>query len=341
MFEKAAMLPLDFSASRREISTLYMSDDWSLLHQLLLNPTEFFLNRRPQWIQDPPGSPQTEWTLMHPATALIRWIGSSSEVLLSAGAELPKSFYQRLSPTPLAEGNLGGLEATEIIRQATDVGEALDETFPNGMFIASFAIETHTLLVLYHPPKAGERRFKGSYTNCTLTLVPSPLGQSDVDLSTSTLHFDIGQDARERADFVMDYLEDWAKVLEEAATGGPDPFTIGIANFVPPPGPIVIEPGKVGPVPLFVPPNPKAPYPTVVVEGLSRTEEDARYDSLQLAETSEEDGDDCGDPPRPIPSPCYVCVEVNGVYVPPPAGSEPIFNPGPTIVKCYNEPALP
>lgn len=336
MSEQAAMLPLDFSGSRRELSTLYMSDDWSLLQLLLQDPSTYLRDRGFQWVQDPPGSTQAPWILMHPATAVMQWIGSSTNVLISAGAALPKSFYQKLSSEPLAEGSLSGAEATGILREAgenseVDVRSALNDTFPNGVFIASFALETHSLQILYHPPSPGVRRFKGQYTNCTLTLVPSPLPQSDVDLSTANLHFDIGHDAKERAEFVMDYIEDWAKVLYEAATGGPDPFTIGTANFVPPPGPIVIVPGEPGIVPEMIPPNPKAPYPTVIVEGLSRNEADAIYQAQQLA-----DEFGCGDPQ---PAACFVCIEVNGVYSPPTEGTQPIFNPGATVVKCYNEAA--
>jgi hypothetical protein len=332
--DQAAMLPLDYTPTRRELSTVFMSPHWASLQELLTDPCRYLQAQGKTWPQvDNQQESDYPWKLLAPATALIRWVGESPETLVAARASLPLTFF-----TALGGGDGGsdgnGLTSDGILTLIRNVGanpqvvrDALDEVFPDGFYMADFALDTHTIEIFYHPAPVRKdddgapiRWYQGEFTNSVLIKVPSD--GPGTNLPSATLHFDVGRDPAERAQFIMDYLEDWVGVVTEALHYPGREFLIGKADLVDRGQTIDIEPAKEGPIPEAEPSSPNRPFALIVVEGLS----------LPAGETAVGDGNDS----------CLVCVEVNGVYVPPeetvPSGR---FVLGQTTVKCYLDPLGP
>jgi hypothetical protein len=303
------------------MSVLYVTEDWEELEDLLYAPSSFFDINSRDWTQSgvlPNGKELKEpfdWTLLRPSSVVLQWIGDSGSTLHTFAPIIAEKIMPELSD----EGG-GALTEEEkaaridefyrLLSEPKSLAQRVMEDYPNGLIIAQFAIDTSTLLLMYSPPaKAPEPKFRGTYTNATLCKILPNL-ESSIGM-TSTVHFDIGRGPLVRAQFICDYLTNWIGTLQEATKIVlPDKhLSLHEARLVPRGGDIVVLPiaRAISDLEYKLPPyGPE--YPTVYAEGMS----------------------------GPGPDPNLVCIEVSGVWTPPPgAGGSGTFMPGSTIVKCY------
>lgn len=337
----ASLVPLDFDGKRRELSCIYLSDEWSDLLEILADPCAFFAAKQVSWPQDlsqvaDPKPLNFEWTLLRGCTVILEWIGSSIvslQRLNAIAASFPEehefakcqvsidAFYDQ---TPVAYGNSedGGPSKTPL-------EASIEAAWPNGVILAEFALETRTLIIRYHAIQttAGLKRFKGELTNSSLIKVNNTATAGATVMVAASAHFDIGNDRLERARYVVDYLESPAKVLAAVFAFPGKEFKISDTTLVNLGQTITITPATKSNPPKVDDPQPK--FPRVVIENVSpemilRPQMGSKMKML--------DGGGSGGMQN-----CLVCVEVNGVYTNP-SGTSPdgVFLPDSTLVKCYD-----
>jgi|GEM_PF-4077988 len=311
---RASLVPLDFGDGRQELSLVFISYEWHDLVSIIRDPVKFFAASGSSWNQITPGGEDPyEWDLLSDCTLVLEWIGGSSSSIYRSLAMAPGA-GEDSTPTP------ADLKDPETLKKV------LDKHYPTGVIHAEFALNTRILYIKYHPcPTDGlrPRRFSGKYTSSTLVKhVPAdPAGYVG-----ASVHFDIGQNLVQRARFVVDYLEDWIGVVNEAISAQGTTFRTGEANHVEKGGTIEIK-APVEATPPTLQADPDNGYPTVIVESrAAKATAPAALTSAAKPVLTADYGDD----------PCQVCIEINGVLVNPTT-----MNSGTTVVKCYIPPGPP
>jgi hypothetical protein len=249
---KAAMLPLEYGGIRDEMTVTYVSHDWEELASLLYDPAEFFRLAEPCWPQEPPEpcvKKTYPWRLLTPTTIVLEYAAKSVTraarlLVLTAGKRVSEDKDEgsgsslQEEPIPIrvirpAEDH--GLKEDKAFLQLEHLTRWLYEEFPEGGFVAEFAILTGTLFVNYIPnPNTSQsnktrQRFRGTFTNSSMVTMGITYTRDRIDYTIGSMHVDIGSSALHRTQFVHDLLEDSGKALSWAANAHEGGFRLGKA----------------------------------------------------------------------------------------------------------------
>jgi hypothetical protein len=344
----ASIVPLDYG-DRQEFSVIFATLDWEDLGPLLTNPIDYLAAISSSWRQQlPGGSPRIEWDLLSPVTVVMEWFGNSINSVMKLSDFAVKMFvlrqkdsgttFKAASEALSSKLSIDVIETLKpLVARPNDLRYALDDFFPDGALYVEFAVNTHTITVHYHPPKADPamKRFGGDFTNATLVTLPSA---EDAPIMGAALHFDIGRDHRERAYFVCDYLQDFNATLSRAIdtadqlaqSGHQTSFGVTAKKFRKASAKLCCKGQQIA---VEEPersdhPNIAAledlPLPTLILETTPSKAVVAAVSAASKPFAADVTED----------TTCQICIEINGVYQPDPN----VFYPGTTIVKCYVAP---
>jgi hypothetical protein len=257
--DKATIVTLDYGVDREEYSVIYIGETWGDLWRMLVDPSTWFRAQESGWTQIPSPPAAKPFALNRPAVVILEYMDASDEVFARCAG-------------------LAGIGAKVEDTHETRTG-AIKARFPNGGFIAEFAVDTSVLTVRYSDPpsSATTQHFRGEI------LPPSIARINGTDVGN--IHFDIGIGILERADSVMDYIEDRSRAC--AAIANHPSLEAGEAFLVPRPGPIKRDPLTRPPQRPTFAPDPLVRFPRVTIEGASSA----------------------------TPEKCWVCVDVSTRFV--------------------------
>lgn len=269
----AAILPLNYTPPRVEHSVHYFHKDWDDLIDLLEFPVEHIRCMKRRW------KTELDWKLLGPISAHLEcgyrnwstvinlcnyFLKDSSTTSQFQSSMAPEVFVETADGVRLAD------PSTMQMKNLMALFEKLIAHLSSGGYIVEFALLTHTLTIQYFPPlsKVESWRFN---VDC---LEPATLAGCPV---APRLHFDIGQDSRERANFVVDYILNPEPIVE----------CLNYSKIRTVPVKLIEEGSDLLEIPAPKPEKPKKPfkalrlgtgsanilelltYPTIVVEGLS------------------------------------------------------------------------
>ncbi|MBV6504270.1 MAG: hypothetical protein AKCLJLPJ_02386 [Fimbriimonadales bacterium] len=207
--KRAGVVLLDYSTAanfRQENSVIYVSNDWEELARLL-GKSKRFLDGLPGIFRDRPGTPvptPAGWTINEPHTiVIVPILGELSQAVRTISIVRP-DLRKELQKV------LGEVRHTiryDFLYEKLD--PFLDEAFGGPGFIVEYAIETGVAWIRYHRPKQPTPvRYKGTLTPATVgNILVDNVGTAPLRTGTASLHFDIGMDPGERANFAVDYIE--------------------------------------------------------------------------------------------------------------------------------------
>ncbi len=192
----ATVLPLDYD-SREEHLVIYFSTGWEELVEILTDPISAFEKRQRLWSFD--SLDALPWSLEPPIVGRLKF-----------GYGDPRG--------------IGLLSAAGSAFLTTAEAAAPSLTFPDGAFLAEFAVRTRALTIFFFPPASGLDHARGRFG--TGTAPPAPRPRFDGALTTVTvgalgsglrsIHFDIQASknakhrsitAKSRAEFCVDLIE--------------------------------------------------------------------------------------------------------------------------------------
>jgi hypothetical protein len=254
--KKAAMLRLDYLGNRHEHSVIYHRFEWAKLIDLLSYPSAFLLMEQCDWPQRWKHEHLIPWEIYDPTTVVLRPISASLVDTLRTLNQLDYLSGSQLEDTITKRKDDRMIDSPRFRQSVLDglVGDT-------GFFRVEFAVKTHTMLVSYSPPKQKPGgRFSGTYDSPSLVVVPG----ANADLKTGNLHFDIGNNPRDRAEFILDYIDKDPRIIQ----GILDDIHVGEANMLPPvlSAPIPNAPTSPAQRPGFK--FDPGSYPVVVLEGV-------------------------------------------------------------------------
>ncbi len=318
----AAVLHMDFGGTRVEQTVVCFCRDLSLLVGLLENPIEYMQDLQGLWSFEE--NPCTNWDLGDPATVFLEWAGRSDMTLRHffgrSGAVLPKD------GTPNGDGKKDEDKGKDKDKSgpapaATERDKmisVLNAELPNGGFSLEFAIDTRTVTVWYYLPKKHAQMFKVKVTAQTLVMKDKYCGN---------LHFDIGRSRKDRAHFIMDYINCPGALIKTSIATNPkfrkhDAATIGCGGEIP--DVLPNTPLPVGKIPKFKDCNPIDRR--IIMEHRSGSGTRMMTPAELTGEARPDDP-----PPPPVDNRC-VCVDVTVS----PDGDD--YVAGPLVVKFYEQP---
>lgn len=201
----ATVLPLDYD-SREEHLVVYFSTGWEELVEILTDPVQAFERRQRLWSFD--SLDALPWSLEPPIVARLKnGYGDPRGLgLFSAASTTFLGADMAAAPTPAI--------------------------FPDGAFIAEFAVQTRTLTIYFFPPAPGLDHARGRFGTGTAPPAPRPrfggalttitVGALGSDLQS--IHFDIQESknakqrsisARTRAEFCVDLMENPFSLIDQ------------------------------------------------------------------------------------------------------------------------------
>lgn len=284
---EASILELDY-VERTEHSVVIFSKNWNDLTALLHNPTSFLRNIESLWPQD--YNSYLAWTSGTPIT-----------VCLEPGYERDEHTRRVASIVGMDVGDVGFMQLRDLLQSP-----ASENNVAQGAILVEFTIDTRTIFVRYFVPtvKPASLTFTNGVTNPKDAILPPTLSRVSTagNPDIGSLHFDIGNNARKRADYVVDYIVNGDIICNNILSNHPD-LKLSRSIFKVEGDDITVVPNAVSSPIQFFPDKKSAPM--VIMEIC----------------------------PTPRPGFCYeICIVKNAVF-----HSDREVALGSTLVKCYEK----
>lgn len=203
----ATVLPLDYD-SREEHLVVYFSTGWEELVEILTDPVQALEKRQRLWSFD--SLDALPWSLEPPIVARLKY-GYGD---------------------PRGSGLFGFVSSTF---PGAEMAAAPPTGYPDGAFVAEFAVRTRTLTIYFLPPAPGLDHARGRFGTGTAPPAPRPrfggalttitVGALGRDLQS--VHFDIQESknakhrsisAKTRAEFCVDLMENPFSLIDQLNT---------------------------------------------------------------------------------------------------------------------------